>query len=173
MRLAVTAAYFAVGSFLVNNVASAAEPARLVILGSGTPIPDPQSSGPALAIVAAGQAYLFDAGAGVVRRAEAAAEQHHIPGLQAPYLTRLFLTHLHSDHVLGYPDVILTPWITGRTQALEVYGPKGTEAMTRNIKLAYDEDIRIRMEGLERLEPAGLRVNVHEIAEGLSTRTRT
>jgi ribonuclease BN (tRNA processing enzyme) len=144
--------------------AKTGEQAKVVLLGSGTPIPDPKSSGPAVAVVTNGQAYLFDAGAGVVRRAEAAAESLGIAALSAPNLTRLFFTHLHSDHTLGYPDVILTPWIVGRSQPLEVYGPKGTAAMTEHIKLAYAEDIAIRTEGLEHLTPAGLRVNVHEFS---------
>lgn len=84
------------------------ESATVIILGSGTPIPDALSSGPAVAIVAGGQVYLFDAGAGVVRRAEEAAERYRIPGLAASNLTKLFVTHLHSDHTLGYADVILT-----------------------------------------------------------------
>ena len=142
------------------------EPSSVIILGSGTPIPDPLSSGPAVAIVAGGQAYLFDAGAGVVRRAEEAAERYRIPGLAANNLTRLFLTHLHSDHTLGYADVILTSWVEGRREALEVFGPKGTAAMTENLKLAFSEDIDIRTHGLEHEDAAGLRVNVHEISAG-------
>ena len=109
----------------LSRMALAAEPAAVIVLGSGTPIADPRSSGPAVAIVVHGQAYLFDAGAGVVRRAEEAAERYGTAALTPPNLTRLFLTHLHSDHTLGYPDVILTPWVTGRHQALEVFGPKG------------------------------------------------
>jgi ribonuclease BN (tRNA processing enzyme) len=140
--------------------------AVVVVLGSGTPIPDPRSSGPAVAIVVQGQAYLFDAGAGIVRRAEEAAERYHMPALQAENLTRVFLTHLHSDHTLGYPDLILTPWVAGRWQALEVFGPKGTAAMTEHLKQAYVEDIRVRSQGLEHLDTAGLRVNVHEISAG-------
>ena len=141
--------------------------ARVVMLGSGTPIPDPSSSGPAVAIVVNGQAYLFDAGAGVVRRAQEAAEKHGIPELQAFNLTRLFITHLHSDHTLGLPDVMLTPWVVGRSQPLEVFGPKGTAAMVENMKLAYSEDIRMRSEGLEHLPRDGLKVNVHEIEKGI------
>jgi ribonuclease BN (tRNA processing enzyme) len=152
---------------MVNPGALSADSARLVMLGSGTPIPDPQSSGPAVAIVVQGQAYLFDAGAGVVRRAAAAAEMHRLAALEAPYLTRLFLTHLHSDHTLGYPDLILTPWVVGRWQPLEVFGPKGTAAMTRHIRQAYEQDITIRSEGLEHLSPEGVQVNVHEISEGV------
>lgn len=154
----------------LSRMALAAEPAAVIVLGSGTPIADPRSSGPAVAIVVHGQAYLFDAGAGVVRRAEEAAERYGTAALTPPNLTRLFLTHLHSDHTLGYPDVILTPWVTGRHQALEVFGPKGTASMTEHLKQAYSEDIAIRTLGLEHLDPAGLQVNVHEISEGLAYR---
>ncbi len=143
---------------------SSAERAKVILLGTGTPIPDPSSSGPAVAIVVNGQAYLFDAGAGVVRRAEEAAEKFRMPALSAPNLTRLFITHLHSDHTLGYPDVILTPWVVGRREPLEVFGPQGTAAMTEHIREAWAEDIKVRSEGLEQLDSSSLRVNVHEIA---------
>jgi ribonuclease BN (tRNA processing enzyme) len=150
----------------VPRLVFGAESASVIILGSGTPIPDSLSSGPAVAIVAGEQAYLFDAGAGVVRRAEEAAERYRMPALVAPNLTRLFLTHLHSDHTLGYADVILTPWVTGRREALEVFGPKGTAAMTEHLKLAFSDDIEVRTHGLEHLDPEGLRVNLHEISAG-------
>lgn len=145
--------------------ADAAERARLVLLGTGTPIPDPSASGPAVAVVVNGQSYLFDAGPGVVRQAEAAAGTHRIAALDATNLRRLFFTHLHSDHTIGYPDVILTPWVVGRRLPLEVYGPKGVAAMTDRLKEAYSADITVRTQGLEHLDPAGLKVNVHEIAE--------
>ena len=152
------------GLFNMVPAGQTAERAKVVLLGSGTPVPDPQSSGPAVAIVSGGQAYIFDAGAGVVRRAQAAADTLHIPALDASSLTRLFLTHLHSDHTLGYPDIILTPWVMGRTAPLEVYGPKGTAAMTEPIKLAYAEDIATRQQGSEHLSPKGLRADVPEIS---------
>jgi len=144
--------------------ASAADGAKVIILGSGTPIPDPANSGPSVAVVVNGQAYLFDAGAGVVRRAQAAAEKFGIAALDAANLTRLFFTHLHSDHTLGYADVILTPWVVGRRQALEVYGPEGVAAMTEHLNQAYEADIKVRTEGAERLSKQGLTVNVHEIS---------
>jgi ribonuclease Z len=143
---------------------SAAERARVIILGSGTPIPDPSSSGPCVAVVVNGQAYLFDAGPGVVRRAQAAAEKFGMAALDATNLTRLFITHLHSDHTLGYPDLILTPWVVGRRQPLEVYGPEGMAAMTEHLKEAYAADIKVRTEGAEHLSTLGLTVNVHEIS---------
>jgi ribonuclease Z len=107
---------------------------------------------------------LFDAGPGVVRRAEAAAQKFRIAALDATNLTRLFITHLHSDHTLGYPDLILTPWVVGRSQPLEVYGPEGLAAMTDHLKEAYAEDIKVRTEGAESLNKRGLTVNVHEIS---------
>jgi ribonuclease BN (tRNA processing enzyme) len=137
--------------------------AKVIILGSGTPIPDPSSSGPCVAVIVNGQAYLFDAGPGVVRQAEAAAEKFRLAAMDATHLTRLFITHLHSDHTLGYPDLLLTPWVVGRSQPLEVYGPKGIAAMTDRLKQAYAADIQIRKGGLERLNDEGLVVNVHEI----------
>lgn len=143
--------------------ALAAESAKVIILGSGTPIPDPSSSGPCVAVVVNGQAYLFDAGPGVVRQAQAAAEKFGIAALDATHLTRLFITHLHSDHTLGYPDLMLTPWVVGRREPLEVYGPKGIAAMTDHLKQAYAADIQVRTNGMEGLNDAGLTVNTHEI----------
>lgn len=143
---------------------SSAEAAKVIILGSGTPIPDPSSSGPCVAIVVNGQAYLFDAGPGVVRQAEAAALKFRMAALDATNLTRLFITHLHSDHTLGYPDLILTTWVVGRRQPLEVYGPLGISAMTDHLMQAYAADIKVRTEGAEGLSKRALTVNVHEIA---------
>jgi ribonuclease BN (tRNA processing enzyme) len=65
------------------------------------------------------------------------------------------LTHLHSDHTAGYPDLILTPWVVGRREPLEVYGPKGIKHMTRHILEAYREDILIRKNGMEHAHPEG------------------
>src|SRR4051812_36749902 len=150
---------------MATSAALAADAAKVIILGSGTPIPDPSSSGPCVAVVVNGQAYLFDAGPGAVRRAEAAAEKFGIAALSATRLTRLFITHLHSDHTLGYPDVMLTPWIVGRLQPLKVYGPLGTAAMTDRLKEAYAADIKIRSYGAEGLGRRPLDVRVHEISQ--------
>jgi ribonuclease BN (tRNA processing enzyme) len=141
-----------------------ADRAKVILLGSGTPIPDPSASGPCVAVVVNGQAYLFDAGPGVVRRAEAAAEKFRLAALDATNLTRLFITHLHSDHTLGYPDLMLTTWVVGRRQPLEVYGPLGIAAMTEHLKEAYAADIKVRSEGPEHLSLRALTVNVHEIS---------
>lgn len=141
--------------------------ARVVLLGTGNPQPDPDRSGPATAIVVNGSAYLVDFGPGVVRRAAAAQLDKGIRELNPVNIRVVFLTHLHSDHTAGYPDLILTPWVMGRRTPLDVYGPKGLAAMTDNILAAYREDIDIRTKGLERAIPDGVKVNVHEVRPGV------
>jgi ribonuclease BN (tRNA processing enzyme) len=137
---------------------------QVVLLGTGTPAMDPDRSGPATAIVVNDTAYLIDFGPGVVRRAAAAAAKG-IPAVRPENLKTAFLTHLHSDHTVGYPDLIFTPWVIARKDTLNVYGPKGLKAMTDHILAAWQEDIDIRTKGLEQRWP--LRVVAHEIRPGI------
>src|SRR5215831_4104175 len=106
---------------------------KVVLLGTGTPIPDPDRSGPATAVVVDDRAYLVDFGPGVVRRAEAAALKREIPAVEPGNLKVAFVTHLHSDHTAGYSDLILGGWTSGRTVPLEVYGPTALQSMTEHI----------------------------------------
>ena len=133
---------------------------EVVLLGTGTPYPDPAASGPATAIVVGGRVLLFDAGPGVMRRLKAA--NLPINGPEA-----LFITHLHSDHTLGYADLILTSWVMRRRAPFPVYGPRGLRRMTNHLLAAYSEDIRIRANGLEHEVPGGYRVDVHEVRRGV------
>lgn len=139
---------------------------QIILLGTGTPTADPQRSGPAVAIVVNNTVYLVDFGPGVVRRAVAAAKKFEIAALEAKNLERAFLTHLHSDHTVGYPDLIFTPWVLGRNKALDVYGPSGTQTMTDHLLFAYQQDIDQRLNGLEPANTVGYKVNVHEITPG-------
>ena len=139
---------------------------QVILLGTGTPNADPDRSGPSVAIVVNETPYIVDFGPGVVRRA-AAAQRMGIKALTMPRLTRAFVTHLHSDHTAGYPDLIFTPWVLEREQPLEVYGPRGIKAMTDHILKAYQEDIRIRLDGLEPANETGYKVNAHEIKPGV------
>lgn len=142
---------------------------QIVFLGTGTPAPNPDAMGFALAIIVRGTPYIVDAGTGVVRRAAAAANAG-IRALRAPNLKIVFITHLHTDHTLGLPDLINTPWIMGRTEALQVYGPVGVRAMTDNLAAAYAEDHAIRINGLAQLSRGGDTVVAHEIEPGLAYR---
>ena len=147
---------------------------QIVMLGTGTPIPDPDRSGPATAIIVDSVAYLFDAGTGVVRRAAAAGRNgvrafaSRLPnGQPTPRFDRVFLTHLHSDHTLGLADVIFTPWIQGRRAPLDIYGPPGTNHLVSGILDANSEDIAERIAASGGPSPDGWKSVVHEIAEGV------
>ncbi len=155
----------AASPFAADSLTAQSSRTTVVMLGTGTPIPDPDRSGPAVAIVVDSVAYLFDAGAGVVRRAAAAARDG-IAALRAPRLGHLFLTHLHSDHTMGVNDVLFTPWIQGRRDALEVFGPPGTQRLLNGIIDGNDEDIRERIASAGGPSPNGYKANVHEIGEG-------
>jgi ribonuclease Z len=147
---------------------------QVVMLGTGTPIPDPERSGPAVAIVIDSVAYLFDAGAGVMRRAAAAGRKGIIPfgsrtpgGQPAPRFERIFLTHLHSDHTLGLADAIFTPWIQGRTTPVDIYGPPGTSRLVNGILEGNAEDIAERVHASGGPSPNGWKAVDHEITEGV------
>ena len=142
---------------------------RVVLLGTGTPAPLPDRSGPATAIVVNDTAYLVDIGPGVIRRAQAAFVEKGITALEPTRLRVAFVTHLHSDHTVGYPDLIFTPWTIGRREPLEIYGPPGLKAMTAHLLDAYRVDIEARTnpEGNQRTFPAGHGVNAHEIVPGV------
>ena len=136
------------------------------MLGTGTPNADPDRSGTAIAIIVDDTPYLIDCGPGVVRRA-AAARRQGIEALRPSNLKHLFITHLHTDHTVGYPDLIFTPWVLGRDSPLRVYGPSGTKTMTDHLLAAYDEDIHIRIDGLEPANTEGYKVDVTEIQPGV------
>jgi ribonuclease BN (tRNA processing enzyme) len=117
----------AAGQLTADDIAKT----KIILLGTGAPAPNPERSGPATAIVVNETGYLIDLGPGVVRRANAA----FLRGVQPLEPTRIrivFVTHLHSDHTVGYPDLIFTAWTVGRRAPLEVYGPKGPQGDDRS-----------------------------------------
>ena len=157
----------------IAGVALADKPAspmtKVVMLGTGTPNPDPDRSGPSVAIVVDDTPYLVDFGPGVVRRAAAMTPRFggDIEALSMKNLKVAFLTHLHSDHSAGLPDLILTPWVEGRDQPLQLYGPDGIEEMASHILKAYDADIRYRIDGLEPANETGWRVDAYTLDDGV------
>jgi ribonuclease BN (tRNA processing enzyme) len=150
---------------------AASSQTQVVLLGTGNPPADPDRSGPATAVVVNGTPYLVDFGAGVVRRAKSAAVDKGITALDPVKLRVVFVTHLHSDHTVGYPDLILTPWVLGRRVPLEVHGPAGIKAMTDHLFEAYRADFDTRTEDRRLYTvgafPEGHAVNVHEIRAGV------
>ena len=138
---------------------------KVVMLGSGNPFPDPTRSGPSVAVVVNDVPYLFDAGAGIWQATGAATPRYggKIKALESNNLSKVFLTHLHSDHIVGLPSLILLPWALGREAPLEVYGPPGTENMINHLLEAFKEDIGARKYGLGQDNDTGWRARGHNI----------
>jgi len=117
--------------------------------------------GPSTLVEAGEQKFLFDAGRGALQRlTELAVRWQDVQGV--------FLTHLHSDHVVGFPDLWLTGWliVPGRTVPLQVWGPRGTTAMMSHLKQAYEYDVRIRIQN-DGASPEGVALLVKDISEGV------
>lgn len=142
---------------------------KLILLGTGNPNPDPGHQGPSAIVLVDEIPYVVDFGPGLIRQAAALTPEYGggLPELRIEKLSTAFLTHMHSDHTIGYADLILTPWIMGRNTPLEVYGPDGIKGMTEHLLQAYQDDIKYRLYGLEPVNNQGWRVKAHEIYEGL------
>lgn len=131
------------------------------LLGTGTPAPVLNRFGPGTLVRAGGQTILIDAGRGVLQR---------LSQLKVPYseIDALLLTHLHSDHTVGIPDLWLTGWLmSGRQRPLQVLGPPGTAKLFAHLREAYafDIDLRVSDDGMP-LEGAG--INVIEVTDGFT-----
>ena len=140
---------------------------KLIILGSGTPNPDPQRYGSGYAIVVNESAYIVDFGPGIVRRISAMSPTWggEFSSMELKKINIAFLTHIHSDHSGALADLILTPWIMGRDEPLKLYGPPGLDAMSKNITEAYIDDINYRLYGSQPANKLGYTTLVNEISE--------
>ncbi len=136
-----------------------AQDTRVVLLGTGTPNPDPDRMGPSVAVASGKGLYIVDCGPGVVHRAAQA-------GFSTAQMTRLFVTHLHSDHTAGYPDLILTPPNLDRKLPLEAWGPQGLRTMTEHILQAWTVDLKVRLHGMQPVTPEGFQVHAHDVKPG-------
>lgn len=132
----------------------------VILLGTGVPVPDPRTAGPSTAILVGKRLFVVDAGSGVERRLSAA-------GLSNTDFEAVFITHLHSDHVLGLSDLIFTSWIFGREAPLKIFGPPGVKRMTDHLIAAFAEDIDVRTNGYERNTRNGYRVRAREVKPGV------
>ena len=143
------------------------ETTQIVMLGTGTPNPFPDRSGPSIAIVVNDEPYLIDFGPGVVRQASAMSPEYGgtVKGLAVEKIKHAFLTHLHSDHTVGLPDLILTAWTVGRDSPLKLFGPEGSKHMADKVLEAYEEDIRYRLYSEQPANNEGWRVQTQEIRE--------
>jgi len=116
--------------------------------------------GPSILVEAGDRKLLFDCGRGVTQR---------LYQLNIPFnaVDVLLLTHLHSDHTVGIPDLWLTGWVMGRKVPLRVWGPAGTREMMSHLQQAYAFDVHMRRDVDEQLPAEGAAIESHEIEQGV------
>ena len=133
----------------------------VILLGTGYPRPDANHAGPATAIIAGDKWFLVDAGRGTTMR---------VAGTELKYenLRGVFITHLHSDHTAGLPDVFITSWQFGRkTTPLPLYGPSGIKKLSDAMLQFFAYDIHIRRDVIEKHPAAGATIKTHVVREGV------
>ncbi|HEY1235607.1 MAG TPA: MBL fold metallo-hydrolase [Candidatus Binatia bacterium] len=133
---------------------------RITLLGTGAPPPSVERFGPSTLVEVGREKFIFDAGRGAMQRLNQL-------GIPFSEITGVFLTHHHSDHLVGFPDLWLTGWIGRswgkRRRPLPVWGPAGTNEMMEHLPKAFHVDIRVRSKSY----PAdGARLVAQEISEG-------
>lgn len=112
---------------------------HVYVCGSGSPLPDADRAGPCLGVLAGKRAFVFDAGSGSVRKLARM-------GFPMGRIERLYLTHLHSDHIDGMGELMLQAWVGGgRTTPLPVAGPVGTGSVVGGFNTAYSTDATYRV----------------------------
>ena len=138
-----------------------APPLRITLLGTGNPRPIPERYGPAILVEAATTPptrILVDAGRGAAERLFTGGGRELLSGVDL-----VLLTHLHSDHVVGLPDLWLTGWLFGRARPLSVRGPEGTAPLMAHLEKAFEFDVKTRRDVDERLPAAGVAVEAHDV----------
>lgn len=145
-----------------TNQPSPPETFSVKLLGTAAgPRMDLQQYGAAILIEAGGEKLLFDCGRGATTRMAQMGIPHGV-------ISNVFFTHLHSDHVIQFPDLLLTGWVGGgRKVPLQVWGPQGTSSMVDHLLQAFEFDIHMRRDVDEKVPGAGIQVLTHEIKEGV------
>jgi len=133
---------------------------KVTLLGTGSPAPVMNRFGPSILVEAGDQKLIFDVGRGSLQRLTQAKVNYRD-------ITAVFFTHLHSDHVVGFPDLWLSGWITNnRSKPLIVYGPAGTAKMMGHLAAAYEFDIAVRISD-DKAAPNGVLIEPQDITEGV------
>ncbi len=162
-RLCIGLLTVAGAAFAQTPPPAAADEFRVTLLGTGSPAPLMRRFGPGVLVQAGGKTLLIDCGRGTTQRLMQS-------GLRLGQVDALFLTHLHSDHVVGIPDLWLTGWLEAayaqRKGPFVVYGPTGTQALMDGLTRAYQWDIQARIAD-QNLSPASVAAQVTEFKPGV------
>ena len=132
---------------------------KITILGSGTPRVNIDRFSQSILVEHKKDKFLFDAGRGALLRLN---QSNILPN----EIHNIFFTHLHSDHILGFADILMTGWVYHRKSPLNIYGPKGTKDFVDNTLKAFNEDIIVRSKAPESLDKKNLRSNITIIEDG-------
>ena len=163
MRLSTLISLLGLCLAMTANDGLQAQDFRVTLLGTGDPTPSIERFGPSTLVEAGSEKLLFDVGRGATQRILQL-------GMPLRDVTGVFLTHLHSDHIVGIPDLWLTGWLSprfgGRMTAFRVWGPVGTEELMSGLESAYQADIRIRIAD-QNYTPKGISIEAEEISEGV------
>jgi len=151
-------------SSAIANTPATAQEIRVTLLGTGTPIVNINRFGMSTLVEAGSQKLLFDAGRGVVLRLQQ-------KGASIRDINAIFITHLHSDHLTGLPDLYATAEllplaIGGRKTPLDLWGPAGIDNVARGIELMFTDNNRLRAVGGEIAQEA-TRIAAHQLSEGV------
>ena len=144
---------------LVGTLPEMQETMKLILLGTGMPMPSIHRSQPAQAILAGRKVFLVDCGAGVVTRLVQA-------GIAPERIEDVFITHHHSDHTSGFENLLISSWISGRNKPLNVYGPENTKKIIEKVMEHLSWDIHLRITQAKNI-PEGAKVNYVDMEEGL------
>lgn len=134
-----------------DATADRADGLYVYVCGAGSPLPDYRNAGPCLGVMAGQRAFVFDAGSGSIRKLGRM-------GFPMGRIERLYLTHLHSDHIDGVGELLLQAWVGGtRTTPLPVVGPEGTQTVVDGFNAAYaiDSTYRVAHHGIGVAPPQG------------------
>jgi len=132
-----------------------------ILIGTGFPRPHPDHAGASVVLTTGSEWFVVDAGRGTTLRIAATKEDYS-------KLRAVFLTHLHSDHTSGLPDLFITSWQFGRKSVpFDLYGPRGTQQLADAMLKFFEYDIHLRRDVLEKHPAAGATIRVHTVREGV------
>tara|TARA_Y100000768_G_scaffold388853_1_gene387915 strand:+ start:4494 stop:5408 length:915 start_codon:yes stop_codon:yes gene_type:complete len=132
---------------------------KIIILGSGTPRVNIDRFSQSILVEHKEDKFLFDTGRGALLRLN---QSNVLPN----EIHNIFFTHLHSDHLLGFADILMTGWVYHRNLPLNIFGPKGTRNFVDSTLQSYKEDIKVRSIAPENLDKKNLKTNITIINDG-------